>query len=146
MIRSLPTLSLIVFVLIGCHTDVIKEPRPIDYALSKIAGTWQATNVSLDNVRKEGFDTYKITFSEGSNDRIEYKMSIWPSAAELPNEGTLNVGADVTSELITDKGLLIQYAVEDSKLYLTYQSKVPKTGSPTVEIISMWRIEYEKVN
>ena len=130
----------------GCHTDVIREPRPVDVVLSSIAGTWHATKVVLDGVQKDGFGEYTITFSEAPNDLIDYKVNLWPVIADLPDAGVLKLGPNILSELELEDGRLIQYAVVDSKLLLTYRSLAPVTGSPVVDIIPMWTVEYEKVN
>jgi len=145
VIRSLPILLFMAVLLFGCHTDVIREPRPLEIVLSTIGGTWHATKVMLDGVEKDGFDAYTITFSEAPNDLIDYKINLWPVIADLPDAGILKLGNNILSELELEDGRIIHYVVMDSKLLLTYRSLEPVTGNPVVEIMPMWTIEYEKV-
>lgn len=146
VIRSLPILLFIATLIFGCHSDVVKEPRPVELVLGQIGGTWHATRVMLSGVAQSGYETYNITFSEGANDQVGYEMSIWPVVAELPYIGTLKLGNNINSELQTQDGLVIQYAISGSKLLLTYNSRIPVTGDPKVDIVPTWVIEYEKVN
>jgi hypothetical protein len=129
--------------LFGCHTEVIKEPRPIDVVLGKIGGTWRVTEVILGGVKKPDYEKGSVAFMESQEGDLIYFLTdgmpvdeYWP----WPLSGTLKPGDNPESELVfVETGEYFNYATGDSKLEINMMVHgppcVPKEGEVCTEIV-----------
>jgi hypothetical protein len=122
VIRSLPILLFLGIVLFGCHTEAIKEPRPVDFVLGRINGTWKTDAIRLDGVEKTIYKDFTVSFSGKENeDLIYFTTTGRPVDSDFPESGSLKLGPDIETDLLVQPdGWVITYRAHDSQLELSF--------------------------
>lgn len=132
----------------GCHTNMVKDPRPVDVVLEKIGGTWKFSSAILGGVGKQDFKNTTITFSGSeSDDLIHFKIGNRPDTSPWPETGTFMLGADSNSELILGmNGDAVSYTTDGSRIEMTtpfHKPPVPD-GEIILPISYSWVFKLEK--
>lgn len=144
VIRSLPILFFSILFLSGCHTEVIKEPRPEDVALQRLEGTWRVENVTLDGVIQDSYKDFTLTFSRKENEDLTFFTTTnRPSDADFPETGSFKFGLNVETDLLEQsEGWNMTYWIEDSQLQMIFIASPRDTpheeGEPMIFPIPTW--------
>jgi hypothetical protein len=129
-----PLLSVLVIVaLLGyssCGPGSVTPTPPEEEQLALLSGTWKAAggDVKLDNVsKKTDYSGFQLTISgtPGATS-FGYTTTGRPALSAWPSSGTWNFGANVTTDVVRDKGntakeLPMSYVVTENTLEITFQ-------------------------
>jgi len=134
----------------GCSKDDPAPKSDSDVQIGLLNGTWNATEVKLDNVPQTGYDAFTLTIegTEGQTS-LDYVTSNRPEASAWGANGTLKFGDNVKQTLIRDENsptaVTITYGVTET----TLQMEFTYSGEPisrTKNVTGVWEFTFEKAN
>lgn len=121
-VRILSLLAIAAVTLFFASCDKGDDDKPDETAaqIEKLTGTWKATSVTLDGDTFEGYEDFTLTLQGGANNTLRYTASGRPvgSSPWGPN-GTFAFGNPVTSNLLRDDDVTVEYNLSGSNLQLS---------------------------
>lgn len=132
----------------ACSDDDKEGASIIDKQIGKLAGTWKAVSVSMDQTYPEGYEEFELTIvkmdgSKGLNYLIANNAFSSPWISVTTGRFTFD-STEPDKYLIREDGVKITYTVSETSLTMSFMYDEESSGGRISGVTGMWDFTFEK--
>jgi hypothetical protein len=141
--------TICIVALMSSCDDHENEESILQQQISKLTGTWKATEAEVDDTRAEGFENFALTISPiTGREKLSYILHGNPPSSPWISltTGSLRFDEGNPDELLVrEDGVVLDYVVTEASLTLRFQFSDPDTGGRFSGTSGNWQFVFEKI-